>query len=243
MTVVRRRAVRALLVAVTLTISACGAPARAPVPAPPPSSPGPLRVMTLGDSITFGGSATDHQGYRTPLGARLARAGVTVQWSNRGVNAATTGQLIESVDGWLAADRPDVVLLAVGTNDNAHPADIPGTAHRFGVLLDHILGSSPQVQVVMARIALSRRLFHAERERYINSQIPSVVAARAARVTLADFTPVPTTPAYSGDGIHPNDAGYALMAYQWYLALVPVLHLPRPTDDPWAGVPRLEPAG
>lgn len=233
MTIVLTRAARAVVLGVLLVVAACAVPAE--------SAPPPLRVMTLGDSITNGGSASDHQGYRTALGARLARAGVAVRWSNRGVNGFTTQGLLEHVDGWLAEDHPDVVLLAIGTNDNLDPADVPQTAHRLSDLLDRILASSPDVRVVMAQVAVSRQPERAARERYVNSQISAVVATRGPRVTPADLTGIPATPEYSVDGVHPNDAGYALMAYQWYLALVPVLYLPAPTDDPWRGVPRVVP--
>jgi lysophospholipase L1-like esterase len=59
-----------------------------------------------------------------------------------------------------------------------------------------------------------------------NSAVPGVVKERADAgkhiLFVEQFMGFPTSEL--GDGVHPNEAGYARMATAWYTAIAPYLH-------------------
>ncbi|HYE06389.1 MAG TPA: hypothetical protein VEL07_12820 [Planctomycetota bacterium] len=94
-----------------------------------------IRIMPLGDSITQGNTQQDS--YRRPLWHKLAAAGYHVDFvgsektnftgaaahpdfdqDNEGHYGWTIPGILERLDGWLAQNVPDVVLLHLGTNGN-----------------------------------------------------------------------------------------------------------------------------
>jgi lysophospholipase L1-like esterase len=182
-----------------------------------------VRIMALGDSITEGYRSSDLTGYRGPLKELLIRDGVNPVISDRSKGGETIRWFAERVDGWLATDRPDVVLLDAGTNDAVQPDDIPNAGRRIAALVDRILASDPRVSVVVAKLQYMNNPAGRANQRKINGQIPPVAAARAGRVYIADMSTLP--PTMLDDGIHPNDAGYREMAARWHAALRPILRV------------------
>jgi lysophospholipase L1-like esterase len=202
-----------------------------PVPPTVPAAPVAVRIMPLGDSITAGVGSSTGSGYRQVLRGELAANGLTVDFvgsqrrgpgpdaDHEGHPGWRTDQLIDGLRPWLAAARPDVVLLDIGTNDllrNVHPDSAPV---RTANLIDRITRQLPNVRVVVAKLLVVGR--DAARFQRFNAALAAVVAARGPRVTMVDMSRVPA--ADTGDGVHPTDLGYRQMAYQWYQALRPVL--------------------
>jgi lysophospholipase L1-like esterase len=194
-------------------------------------TPVAVRIMPLGDSITAGVGSSAGSGYRQVLRGELAANGLRVDFvgsqrrgpgpdaDNEGHPGWRTDQLIDGLRPWLAAARPDVVLLDIGTNDllrNVHPDSAPV---RTANLIDRITRQLPNVRVVVAKLLVVGR--DAARFQRFNAALAAVVAARGPRVTMVDMSRVPA--ADTGDGVHPTDLGYRQMAYQWYQALRPVL--------------------
>lgn len=219
--------------------------------------PARVRIMPMGDSITFGLGAEDLSSYRVDLGRRLRAAGMDVDFvgSNRSGNGEGGGaavkrpgkvwtgrdlgadldheghsgwriaKMAENAGAWVAAYRPDVVLLHIGTNDMRGDAKAKGAPRRLGELIDRILAASPTVRVLVAQIAGAKDervggVFQRRIDAF-NRRIPAIVAARGERVQLVDQTGVDGTDLL--DKLHPNEYGYAKMAWTWYRALEPVL--------------------
>jgi len=191
----------------------------------------PVRVMPLGDSLTYGIGSSTGDGYRSALRAELAGAGVAVDFvgsqrsgagadpENEGHPGWRTDNLAGPLRDWLAEARPDVVLLDIGTNDitQRHAADLAPA--RTAGLIDRITRELPQVRVVVAKLLVVG--YAAAAFRRYNAALANIVAARRSRVSLADMSRIPAR--NTVDGVHPTDAGYRQMAYQWFQALRPVL--------------------
>lgn len=208
------------------------APAAATGAAPPP-----LRVMPLGDSITMGiGSATTSS-YRVDLQDRLRRAGVRTDFvgsqhdggppaadrDHEGHSGWTIARIAAQVDGWLAAARPDVVLLHAGTNDMRTEAAAVGAPGRLSALIDRITAAAPHADVFVAEITGTRSARAAAQQRRTdayNARVPGIVAGKGPRVHLVDQSGVRGIDIR--DGLHPNDFGYAKMSWNWYRALAGV---------------------
>ncbi|MDP9818935.1 SGNH/GDSL hydrolase family protein [Spirilliplanes yamanashiensis] len=207
--------------------------------APRGSALRPLRIMPLGDSITLGRGDRLRDGYRRELGALLTAAGVHHDFvgsqrdgtgpdiDHEGHSGWTITEARGRVGGWLAAARPDVVLLDLGTNDMIQGID-PGYAPvRLADLVDTILAWSPDVRVVVATLIVTptQGQFAARPGRAraaplmlaYNSQVRLLAAARGPRVRLAEMAVVRW--ADTRDGLHPTPRGYRLMAYRWYQQL------------------------
>lgn len=153
-----------------------------------------------------------------------------------GATIATGGnQLANRVDAAIAANPPDIVLLHIGTNNvyQGLPADLPA---QLGDLLDQITGDAPDALVVVAQITPmaesgAQFSFPNNAADEYNATIPAIVQERvdagqhlllvdmneAFRAANANFV------ALLAEGLHPNDAGYRVMAGTWYDAIESVL--------------------
>ena len=230
--------IAAICLAAACTSASTGArtPTKAPAPQPPAlrtgwgPKPPLLRIMPLGDSITYGVGSTDGAGYRARLEHRLTAVGFRVDFvgsrdagppgiddDNEGHSGWTISRMARKVDRWLTAYRPDVVLLHIGTNDVRSDRYRAGAAKRLGVLLKRIRRDRPAAHVLVARIAGSR---HPDLQRRIdayNARVARMVAARDDPLLhLVDQAAV------RAPWLHPNDAGYAAMADTWFSALTAV---------------------
>jgi lysophospholipase L1-like esterase len=193
-----------------------------------------LRVMPLGDSITSGVGSTDGSGYRAVLAARLAAAGYRVTFVgsrragppgpaavNEGHPGWTIARLTGSVTGWLAAARPDVVLLHTGTNDIRTDAAAAHAPARLAILLTRIVRDRPRAQIFVAEIVGSSRTPFQRRIDGFNRAVEALVAAGPPTVHLVDQSGVRGR--LLADGRHPDDAGYARMAATWAAAIRAVI--------------------
>ncbi len=199
----------------------------------------PARIMPLGASITWGTSSTDGNGYREALRRHLADdAGVAIDMvgSQRSGTAADNdneghpGYRIDAVaagaDAWIAAARPDVVLLNAGTNDMLQNYDVVNAPARLSALVDQILRAAPAATVVVSTLVPNPDATVESRVRAYNAQLPGIVQAKAAagrKVRLADLHANLTLTDIGSDRIHPTDGGYRKLADVWYSALQPVL--------------------
>jgi lysophospholipase L1-like esterase len=202
-------------------------------------SAGKILIMPLGDSITYGQGSTHLNGYRLALWQHLIAAGIQVTFvgsehggsmpfsesANEGHPGWRIAQISTHVVGWLQTYKPDYILLQIGTNDIVYHDHLAQAPARLQALLDTITRTLPDATVLVAEITPLAPPRAALVEAY-NSTIPGIVLAEAAQgkhVEMVDmhdaFPPSDLIP----DKIHPDDAGYALMANAWYRALYPLL--------------------
>ncbi|MBM9510158.1 SGNH/GDSL hydrolase family protein [Actinacidiphila acididurans] len=201
--------------------------------APKKSGPPPLvRVMPLGDSITWGQGSATESSYRAPLWRMVAgqkryairfvgseHNGDLPEPDNEGHRRYTIGQVMANIDRWTAAGRPDVVLLHIGINDLNRRVDPDHAPERLAALVDRIYADRPGVSVVYLGLipttpglqpqiagfnVLARHLAAVERER-----------GRMFRYV----DPPALTAAERVDRLHPNDAGYLRIARALFPAL------------------------
>jgi lysophospholipase L1-like esterase len=225
-----RRLTMAVLLAAATGVTATAAPALAA---------DPFRVMPLGASITWGTSSSDGNGYREELRRHLAGdAGVAIDFvgsqqsgtmadrDNEGHPGLRIDQIAANADAWLAAARPDVVLLNVGTNDTLQNYDLPNAPARLDDLLDQIVAARPTAAVVFSTLVPSGNATNDSRVRTFNAALPAIASAQAAaghNVRLVDLYGTLTAADIGPDTIHPTDGGYVKLANLWYTALRPVL--------------------
>ncbi|WBB56889.1 cellulose binding domain-containing protein [Verrucosispora sp. WMMD573] len=218
----------------------------------PASAADPVRIMPLGDSITGSPGC-----WRSLLWNRLQSAGHTgidfvgtlgPQGCGQpydGDNEGHGGYLATNVanqnllPGWLAATRPDIVLMHLGTNDvwsNIAPATILSAYSR---LVDQMRASNPGMRILVAKIipmAPSTCPDCGQRVVALNGAIDAWAAGKTTTVSpivvvdqWTGFSPAADT----YDGVHPNAAGDQKISDRWYPALVAALAgTPTPTPTP-----------
>ncbi|WP_433219648.1 GDSL-type esterase/lipase family protein [Dactylosporangium sp. CS-047395] len=226
----RRRlfALLLLLAAVPLTAATVFAgPAEAAV------TTRPIRVMPLGDSITWGAGSATTSSYRAALYSRLVtqagygidfvgsqQSGALPDTDNEGHSGWRIDEIAAQVDGWLATYQPDVVLLHIGTNDMNQNYQVGTAPQRLAALVDKILADRPAAQVLVAKIVPALDASIQARINTFNAAVPGVLAGKA-RTRVVDLSGLASSDL--NDTLHPNDTGYARMAVRWYQALEPVL--------------------
>lgn len=201
-----------------------------------PAATATVRILSIGDSITVGYGSADNQGYRPwltdlierqciqPLPAAHARGGWRLADARTGLAAALT------------ANTPDIVLIALGTNEYL-PFASAQTSYQaaYGQVIDQILASSSTVKVACALIPGTQDTGVQANVARANAAIEAAVNARAAtgrvvlsdqrRTTSAEWTVRATDGSeyppsrWTFDGIHPTDAGYLRMAQAWLAAI------------------------
>lgn len=210
----------------------------APTPASTPPVPHQtnLRILPLGDSITFGYGSSTYSAYRLSLERRLQAAGYAVHfiggnpyanWSSmpNPQNDGWPGQTIAQIQGdglstfGKGADA-NLVLLHAGTNDALQGADAETMKADLEALVARVFALDGATSIVLARIVNNENATVQSTIASFNGYVPGVVdefKARGFRIAGADMGVLPAD--MFVDGTHPNDQGYDVLAGRWYEAI------------------------
>jgi len=210
-------------------------PSATPIPqstATVPPSCKTIKIMPLGDSITYGEGIVEYGGYRNLLGALLESDGylfdfVGSQKSGEGLadpdNEGHPGWRISNLreaiasEGWLETYQPDIILLHIGSNDlrYGNSAYAPGN---LSALLDDILARLPETHIIVAQI-IRTRWGSDSKHRYYNDSIPDVVASKGLHVSMVNMENVLSQNDFT-TLYHPSPEGYDKMAHVWEAAIL-----------------------
>jgi len=187
-------------------------------------------VVLVGDSISAGaGASSPRRAYAFQLEQALSRRHRVVNYSRGGWTVEGNAAVFNpaSFPG-AAALWPDVVVIALGTNDYGVGVPLDEFSAGYASALDS-LASIPTVVCVTPyrRSDLSETTLNAA------GLLPSAYrgAVRAAceaagRIVLDGFEAMPSE-SLLADGLHPNDAGHARIAKWLEKALRPILDAER----------------
>ncbi|MFF4397116.1 ricin-type beta-trefoil lectin domain protein [Streptomyces sp. NPDC001480] len=222
-----------LAAALTAALGVCTAwpAAAAPGTGSPPTAgqaaaaPTALRLMPMGDSITWGVGSPSGNGYRGFLWNQLGadghtldfvgsgRAGTMQDPDNEGHSGWRIDQIAGIADSVLARYRPNVVTLEIGTNDLNGNYQVPTAPDRLHALIDRITDDVPDVTVLVGTLIVSTSGTEEANRPAFNARLPGIVQAEQTagkHVRLVDMSAL--TPADLADSLHPNDSGYRKMA-------------------------------
>ncbi|WP_249350481.1 cellulose binding domain-containing protein [Microbispora sp. H10836] len=221
------------------------------------SAAAPVKIMPLGDSITAGPGC-----WRALLWDRLQRTGYTGidfvgtqpgggcsvphdgDHEGHGGFSATGIADNDQLPPWLAATKPDIVLMHLGTND-MWGGYIPTTTvlAAYTKLIGQMRAANPKMKIIVAQIIPMNPPSCPTCAADVVA-LDNAIPAWAAGLTTAQ-SPIVVVDQWTGfdaardtgDGVHPNDAGFQKMADRWYPALTKVLDgitppLPSPSPSP-----------
>lgn len=120
--------------------------------------------------------------------------------------------------------RPNIILLAAGTNDMNPNSDVSKegndpaeAASRLGKLIDKMIKECPDATILVAMIINTCREKQSSRTKEFQKLIPGVVKSRhddGHHVLAVDFTSFKTSDLQ--DCLHPSNDGYKIMGDYWY---------------------------
>jgi len=205
---------------------------------PKPAPAQAVRIMPLGDSITYGVDDRTHDspsgGYRNILLRELPNvimvgsvkdSATNSVLDNEGHRAWTIRQMNEQATTWCKSANPDIVLVHAGTNDLAREVGPNMAAIRLRGFIQTLLNSShAKIYVASLVPILPKNSANADAERFtiFDRLIPGVVASFAStgRVSFVDMTAEKWSASdYGSTGVHLRPSGYAKMAHAWEVSL------------------------
>ncbi|KAF2787072.1 carbohydrate esterase family 3 protein [Melanomma pulvis-pyrius CBS 109.77] len=194
-----------------------------------------LRVLPIGDSITWGAQSTDETGYRKSLFNQLANRGNTVNF----VGGTPSGQMADNdheghrgfiIDEISTASNvgiyaaANIVLLHAGTNDMKNDIDPSNAPQRLKNLINKIFEHSEDAVVFVCQIIPANPvpfILTVPRIARFNSAIPDLVdefVSAGKKVMMVSMNNALLINDLA-DGLHPNDNGYLKMADAYYAAI------------------------
>ena len=164
----------------------------------------PLKLTALGTSLTQGYGLPPGTEFTVQLQAALKAQKVDVVVVNAGVSGDTSTDGLSRLD-WALADRPDAMILELGSNDMLRGIPPKVTEKNLRAILDKL--KAAHVKVLLTGMFAQRNL-GADYVQQFDAIYP-----RLAKDTNVLFYPffldgVALTPALNqADGMHPNPAG------------------------------------
>ncbi len=166
-------------------------------------------VIAFGDSLVAGVGATPQHDFVSVLSGK---AGIPIV--NLGVPGNTTAQGLARLDA-LDAYRPKIVLLLLGGNDYLQKVPIETTFVNLAKIIEHLQGRGAIVVLLGVRGGVFSDAFEAEYEklsrRYRTAYVSDVLDGLLGKRE------------YMSDQVHPNDAGYAVIAERIYPVLAALM--------------------
>ena len=165
-------------------------------------------ILDIGDSLTSGYGLPPEQAFPARLEAWLRQKGIEARVVNAGVSGDTTASGLALLD-WRLADKPDLVILALGGNDALRGIDPAAVHTNLDKMIQRIEASGAKV-LLLGMIAPPN--WGEEYKRAFDRIFPEL--AQAHNVPLYSFflEGVAMTPELNQpDGIHPNEAGVSVL--------------------------------
>lgn len=174
------------------------------VAAAQPALAAPATILAFGDSLTAGYGVGPADSFPTRLEAALKSRGRDVRVINAGVSGDTSAGGLARLD-WSLADKPDLVVLELGSNDMLRGIDPASTETNLDAILRKL--ADAKVKVLLCGMYAARNLGPDYVARF-DAIYPRL--AQKYGVTLYPFFldgVALNASLNQGDGMHPNPAG------------------------------------
>ena len=167
-------------------------------------------VVCFGDSLTAGYGAEEGQDYPTDLGHL-----VTLPVINAGVVGDTTRMALARLDKDVLEQNPRLVIITLGGNDFLQHVPKEETLANMIEIIDKITAKGAMVVWATVKTGLFGD----------NYQKDFADLAKQKRIVLIPdiLRGILFDPRYKYDEIHPNSAGYRIMAERIYKRIKPLL--------------------
>lgn len=168
----------------------------------------PIRILAYGDSLTAGLGLAEQDTLPTRLADALNKMGRPVTMINGGVSGDTTADGVSRLD-WALADKPQIMVLALGANDMLRGLDPKITRANLEAIIQKTKAAG--VEIVLAGM-LSPPNLGAEYKAAFDAIYPEL--AKAHKLLFMPFLlqdVAQNSDLNQADGLHPNDKGVAVI--------------------------------
>ena len=180
---------------------------------PPPvknARPAGENIICFGDSLTYGTGASQGMDYPSQLSRRIGRPVI-----NAGIPGDTTDTALARLERDVLDRSPRIVLITLGGNDLKNRQDRDRAFRNLKTIITAIQGRGALVIVGGLDVPIWGRGFQ-ERYRKVCEETGAVLVPDILKGLLGNSDRM-------SDAIHPNDAGYGIMAGYFYEAMKPYL--------------------
>jgi lysophospholipase L1-like esterase len=167
-------------------------------------------VVCFGDSLTEGVGAASGEDYPTVLSRRLAMPVV-----NAGVRGDTTAQALERISEAVLSKNPRLVVVFLGGNDFLRRVPLRDTRKNLEEIVRRVQSQGAMVAIAGMRLGFFTDEYSAIFEETAR-QFGALYIPGVTKGILSDA-------ALRSDPIHPNGAGYRLVAERIAEKLTPLL--------------------
>jgi acyl-CoA thioesterase-1 len=193
--------------------------------APPAPADAPVKVLAFGDSLTAGYGLKQGEGFADQLQAAFRKMGRQVTVINGGVSGDTSAGGLARID-WALQDKPQVVILELGANDMLRGVRPDATRANLAGIIEKAKAAGAKVLLCGMK---AQRNLGADYVAQFDAIYPDL--ARQEGVALYPFFMDGIVAAdgtadrrlLQGDGLHPTEAGAALIVQRLMPALLPLL--------------------
>lgn len=168
-----------------------------------------LSIVAVGDSLVEGYGSTERQDFVSLVSGKL---GVPIQ--NYGVSGNTSADVLARIES-VVEEKPDITILLVGGNDALHKVPKEQTFANITTIINRLQTNGSMVVLIGVQGGLIGSTYQKEFDR---------VAEETESLYVPDILDgLIGNPKYMSDAIHPNNAGYTLIAEKIYQAVTPYL--------------------
>jgi len=165
-------------------------------------------ILDFGDSVTAGYGLAPEQAFPARLQAELGQQGIEVRVINAGVSGDTTAGGLARLD-WALADKPDLVILALGANDALRGIAPATVRDNLDKMIQKIEANGAKVLLVGM---LAPPNWGAEYESAFDRIFPDLAKVHDVQLYPFFLEGVAMKPELNQpDGLHPNERGVAVL--------------------------------
>jgi len=189
----------------------------------------PYRYLGIGDSITAGDGSSDGQGYKLKLQSLLEPYFARAEVFTRGREGDASIETAQVIRRTLRDADPAYALVMLGTNDwndQTCQHEGPSACYTIDALRTIVDGIKDwhSLAVLATIIPANPRYSTPARDAFYDQTNVMIKAlAQQENIVLADlnadFKAAGNLSALFDDDVHPNDAGYQVMAQGWFKAI------------------------
>jgi lysophospholipase L1-like esterase len=183
-------------------VSACGGPE--------PVTLGGDNIICFGDSLTFGTGAPRDKSYPAQLAEMIGQPVI-----NSGIPGDTTARALQRLDRDVLSKSPRIVLITLGGNDLKNGMDKKAAFKNLKEIVEAIQAKDALVIIGGIKLLFWDRGYEEEYEKLADETgailVPNILGGLMGNDELMH------------DTIHPNAAGYEIMAQKFYKAIEPYL--------------------
>lgn len=180
----------------------------------------PVKILILGDSLTEGLGVSKEDAFPAILDSTLKSWGLGYQVINGGSSGSTSASGVRRLK-WYEKAKPDIVVLALGSNDGLRGVKPEETRKNVEAAIRYCLDRKWEVMLTGLKVPPN---YGAEYANAFSKVYPDLAAKHKLPIVAFLLEGVAGESAFNqADGIHPNEKGHRRIAANLAAFLKPTL--------------------